>query len=85
MRSSMIYRKRKQCYEYRNNSEKIGASWAQKRKLAREGRAVIIGHCPSWLRQTEDEKGFESMPERVKLVHRVRAKQEPSHANLERN
>jgi DNA invertase Pin-like site-specific DNA recombinase len=57
--------------ESSRKSSLIGASWAQKRKLAREGKAVLSGHCPSWLRQTADGKGFEPIPERVKLVHRI--------------
>jgi DNA invertase Pin-like site-specific DNA recombinase len=57
--------------ESSRKSSLIGASWAQKRKLAVEGKAVMTKNCPSWLRLKADETGFEPIPERLKLVHRI--------------
>jgi len=48
-----------------------GSAWAQKRKLAIEGKAVMTAHCPSWLRLKADKTGFEPIPERVALVKRI--------------
>jgi DNA invertase Pin-like site-specific DNA recombinase len=46
-------------------------NWEQKRKLVIAGKAVLTGQCPAWLRLKADKTGFEPIPERVKLVHRI--------------
>lgn len=46
-------------------------NWEQKRKLAVAGKAVLTRQCPAWLRLKADKSGFEPIPERVKLVHRI--------------
>jgi len=57
--------------ESNRKSELTGAAWAQKRKLAMEGKAVMTRHCPAWLRLKADKTGFEPIPERVQLIHRI--------------
>jgi DNA invertase Pin-like site-specific DNA recombinase len=57
--------------ESNRKSELTGAAWAQKRKLAMEGEAVMTRHCPAWLRLKADRNGFEPIPERVTVLRRI--------------
>ena len=57
--------------ESNRKSELTGSAWKHKRKMAVERKEIMTGHCPAWLRLTADKKGFEPIPERVKVLHRI--------------
>jgi len=55
--------------ESEHKSERVGAAWAQKRKMAREKKLTSL--CPGWLRLNPDRKSFQVIPERVELIQRM--------------
>lgn len=50
-------------------SHRIRSSWDAKRKNIANKR--LTKRCPYWLRPTDDDKGFEFIPERVAIVRRI--------------
>lgn len=50
-------------------SRRIRSSWDAKRNNISNKR--LTSRCPNWLRPTKDGKGFEVIPERVKVVKRI--------------
>jgi len=57
--------------ESTTKSKRIREAYAAKRKLAKEGKAILSGNRPPWLKVNADETGFEFRPERVAIVMRV--------------
>lgn len=57
--------------ESNRKSELTGSAWAHKRKMAIAKKEVMTGHGPAWLRIKADKSGFEPIPERVAVVHRI--------------
>lgn len=50
-------------------SRRIRSSWDAKRKNIANKR--LTKRCPYWLKPTEDDSGFEFIPERVEVVRRI--------------
>ena len=50
-------------------SRRIRSSWDAKRKNIANKR--LTKRCPYWLKPTEDDSGFEFIPERVEIVRRI--------------
>ena len=57
--------------ESERKSVLIRAAWAQKRKRAIEKNEPMSSNCPAWLKKKGDGTGYEFIPERVALVHRI--------------
>jgi DNA invertase Pin-like site-specific DNA recombinase len=57
--------------ESKRKSEMILAAYEAKRKLAKEGKAILSGNRPPWLKVNADKDGFEFRPERVAIVQRI--------------
>lgn len=57
--------------ESNRKSELTGSAWKHKRKMAIEKKEVMTGHCPAWLRLKADKSGFEPIPERIAVLHRI--------------
>lgn len=55
--------------ESKVKSERLTASWDQRKKLAREGKLVITKRIPAWLEKRGNE--VVEVPERVKVVKRI--------------
>ena len=52
-------------------SNRLGKAWEQKRKLAIEEKRPMGSVCPGWVRLSEDEKRYEEIPDRVKIVRLI--------------
>lgn len=57
--------------ESATKSTRIRAAYEAKRKLAKEGKAILSGNRPPWLKVNADKTGFEFRPERVAIVKRI--------------
>lgn len=57
--------------ESKRKSEMILAAYEAKRKLAKEGKAILSGNRPPWLKVNAEKDGFEFRPERVAIVQRI--------------
>jgi len=57
--------------ESTRKSSLVGAAWANKRQLTAEGKRILTKACPLWLKVKPDRTGFESIPERVKVIKRI--------------
>ena len=57
--------------ESSRKSSLICAAYEAKRKLAKEGKAILSGNRPPWLKVNADKTGFEFRPERVAIVQRI--------------
>jgi len=52
-------------------SKRAEASWDMRRKRAIEKKIPATGRAPYWLRLASDKQGFETIPERVAIVHKI--------------
>ncbi len=57
--------------ESATKSKRIKAKWDKKRQDTIEGKAKFTTICPSWIYWNEDTKGFELMPDRVKVMKSI--------------
>ena len=57
--------------ESATKSKRIRAAYENKRKLAKEGKDILSGNRPPWLKVNADKTGFEFRPERVAILHRI--------------
>jgi DNA invertase Pin-like site-specific DNA recombinase len=57
--------------ESATKSARIREAYEAKRKLAKEGKAILSGNRPPWLKVNADKTGFEVRPERVAIVKRI--------------
>jgi DNA invertase Pin-like site-specific DNA recombinase len=57
--------------ESATKSTRILAAYENKRKLAKEGKGIMSGNRPPWLKVNADKTGFEFRPERVAIVQRI--------------
>lgn len=56
--------------ESQKKSERVGAAWGNKRKLAASGKPMTA-RCPGWLRLASDRTRYEINPERAEIVRGV--------------
>jgi len=52
-------------------SKRAEASWDMRRQRAIEQKIPATGRAPYWLRLADNKQGFETIPERVAIVHRI--------------
>jgi len=52
-------------------SKRAEASWDMRRKRAIEKKIPATGRAPYWLRLADNKQGFEAIPERVAIVHKI--------------
>jgi DNA invertase Pin-like site-specific DNA recombinase len=57
--------------ESSRKSSLIRAAYETKRKLAKEGKDILSGNRPPWLKVNADKTGFEFRPERVAILLRI--------------
>ena len=57
--------------ESATKSKRIRDAYETKRALAKEGKAILSGNRPPWLKVNANKTGFEFRPERVAIVKRI--------------
>ena len=57
--------------ESKRKSELVQKALDRKRHLAMAGETILTTRCPLWMRVRADKKGFELIPERAQVAHRI--------------